>query len=69
MQITQPVQAEGYSMVLVGKRDAGKWEQFFVGSTTKRLIRKFPGSVWIVEAEKMTSCLQLSEKRSDQGSA
>ena len=36
--------------VLAGTRGLGKWEQFFVGSTAKRLIRKCPSSVWIVKA-------------------
>lgn len=51
VEITRVVQAEGYDMVLAGTRGAGKWEQFFVGSTAKRLIRKCPASVWIVKAE------------------
>lgn len=51
VEITRAVQAEGYGMVLAGTRGAGKLEQFFVGSTAKRLIRKCPASVWIVKAE------------------
>lgn len=50
-EITRCVQAEGYEMVLAGTRGAGKWEEFFVGSTAKRLIRNCPASVWIVKAE------------------
>ena len=49
--ITHAVQAENYDLVLTGTRGLGKWEQFFVGSTAKRLIRKCPSSVWIVKAE------------------
>ena len=49
--ITNAVQAEGYSLVLAGTRGVSKWEQFFVGSTAKRLIRACPSSVWIVKAE------------------
>lgn len=51
VEITRCVQAEGYEMVLAGTRGAGKWEEFFVGSTAKRLIRNCPASVWIVKAE------------------
>jgi universal stress protein E len=51
VEITRAVQAEGYDIVLAGTRGAGKWEEFFVGSTAKRLIRKCPASVWIVKAE------------------
>ena len=49
--ITHAVQQEGYDLVLVGTRGLTAWEQFFVGSTAKRLIRKCPSSVWIVKAE------------------
>jgi nucleotide-binding universal stress UspA family protein len=51
VEITRAVQAAGYDMVLAGTRGNGKWEEFFVGSTAKRLIRKCPASVWIVKAE------------------
>ncbi len=51
VELTHAVQAEGYDLVLAGTRGLGKWEQFFVGSTAKRLIRKCPSSVWIVKAE------------------
>ena len=50
VEITHAVQEEGYNLVLAGTRGLGKWEQFFVGSTAKRLIRKCPSSVWIVKA-------------------
>lgn len=50
-EITHAVQQEGYDLVLAGTRGLAAWEQFFVGSTTKRLIRKCPSSVWIVKAE------------------
>jgi universal stress protein E len=53
VEITRAVQAEGYDMVLAGTRGAGIFEQFFVGSTAKRLIRKCPASVWIVKAENL----------------
>lgn len=51
VELTHAVRAEGYNLVLAGTRGAGKWEQFLVGSTAKRLIRKCPSSVWIVKAE------------------
>ena len=50
-EITHAVQQEGYDLVLAGTRGLAAWEQFFVGSTAKRLIRKCPSSVWIVKAE------------------
>jgi universal stress protein E len=49
--ITHAVQAEGFNLVLAGTKGLAKWEQFFVGSTAKRLIRKCPCSVWIAKAE------------------
>jgi nucleotide-binding universal stress UspA family protein len=51
VQLTHAVQAEGYDLVLAGTRGRSAWEEFFVGSTAKRLIRKCPSSVWIVKAE------------------
>jgi universal stress protein E len=51
VEITHAVQQEGYDLVLAGTRGLAAWEQFFVGSTAKRLIRKCPASVWIVKAE------------------
>lgn len=51
VEITHAVQTGGYSLVLAGTRGSSKWEEFFVGSTAKRLIRKCPASVWIVKAE------------------
>lgn len=51
VEITQAVQQEGYDLVLAGTRGLAAWEQFFVGGTAKRLIRKCPSSVWIVKAE------------------
>lgn len=51
VELTHAVQSEGYDLVLIGTRGLAKWEQFFVGSTAKRLIRKCPGSVWIVKKE------------------
>ncbi|MEQ1829538.1 MAG: universal stress protein [Pirellula sp.] len=50
-EITHAVQREGYDLVLAGTRGLAPWEQFLVGSTAKRLIRKCPSSVWIVKAE------------------
>lgn len=51
IEITHAVQQEGYDLVLVGTRGLAAWQQFFVGSTSKRLIRKCPSSVWTVKAE------------------
>ena len=51
VELTHAVQAEGYDLVLAGTRGLAAWEQFFVGSTAKRLIRNCPATVWIVKAE------------------
>lgn len=51
VELTLAVQREGFDLVLAGTRGLSAWEQFFVGSTSKRLIRKCPSSVWIVKAE------------------
>lgn len=51
VEITHAVQQEEYDLVIAGTRGLAAWEQFFVGSTAKRLIRKCPASVWIVKAE------------------
>jgi len=51
VEITRAVQEGDCSLVLAGTRGHAKWEQFFMGSTAKRLIRNCPSSVWIVKAE------------------
>ena len=51
VEITHAVQQERYDLVLAGTRGHTKWEELFVGSTAKRLIRKCPASVWIVKAQ------------------
>jgi universal stress protein E len=51
VEITHAVQQERYDLVLAGTRGHAAWEQFFVGSTAMRLIRKCPASVWIAKAE------------------
>jgi universal stress protein E len=51
VELTHAVLAEGHDLVLAGTRGLAAWEQFFVGSTAKRLIRACPASVWIVKAE------------------
>jgi nucleotide-binding universal stress UspA family protein len=51
VEITHAVQQEGYDLVLAGTRGLASWEQFFVGSTSRRLIRKCPASVWIAKEE------------------
>jgi len=55
VEITRAVQEGGCSLVIVGTRGHAKWEQFFMGSTAKRLIRNCPSSVWIVKAEHVGS--------------
>lgn len=51
VELTHAVQSEQYDLVLAGTRGLSAWEQFFVGSTAKRLTRQSPASVWIVKAE------------------
>jgi len=49
--IAHAVQHGGLDLVLAGTRGLAAWEQFLIGSTAKRLVRKCPASVWIVKAE------------------
>lgn len=51
VELTHAVHAGEYDLVLSGTRGLAAWEQFFVGSTAKRLIRMCPTAVWIVKAE------------------
>jgi universal stress protein E len=51
VEIIHAVQQEGYDLVVTGTRGLSAWQQFFVGGTAKRLIRKCPCSVWIVKAD------------------
>lgn len=51
VELTLAVQAEGHDLVMAGTRGLAAWEQFFVGSTAKKLIRKCQSSVWIVKAD------------------
>ena len=51
VELTYAVLASGHDLVLAGTRGLAAWEQVLVGSTAKRLIRKCPASVWIVNAE------------------
>ena len=50
LELTHAVQAEGYDLVMAGTRGLSGFEQFLVGSTAKRLIRKCPSSVWVVKS-------------------
>lgn len=51
LQLTRLVQQDRFDLVLAGTRGMPSWEQFFVGSTSKRLIRNCPASVWIVKGQ------------------
>ncbi len=55
VEIIRLVQEERFDLVLAGSQGHSTLEQFFVGSTAKRLIRKCPSSVWIVKAEHVGS--------------
>lgn len=50
VEITHAAQQGRYDLVLAGTRGLSAWEQFFVGSTASRLIRKCPTSVGVVKA-------------------
>lgn len=50
-EVTHAVQQEGYDLVLAGTRGRSQWEQLFVGSTARHLVRNCPCSVWIVKDE------------------
>ena len=54
VELIHAVQQEGYDLVMTGTRGLSAWQQFLVGSTAKRLIRKCPCSVWNVKAEHAT---------------
>ena len=51
VELIHAVQQEGYDLVLAGTRGLAAWQEFFVGSTTQRLARKCPASVWVCKAE------------------
>jgi universal stress protein E len=51
VELTHAVQREGHDLVLAGTRGLSTWQQFFVGSTSKRLIRNCPADVWITKGE------------------
>lgn len=50
-EISRTVMQDGYDLVMAGSHGLSAWKQFFVGSTSQRLIRNCPTSVWIVKAE------------------
>ncbi|MDA0834650.1 MAG: universal stress protein [Planctomycetota bacterium] len=51
VEVIHAVQSGGFDLVMSGSRGLGQWKKFFVGSTSKRLIRQCPADVWIVKAE------------------
>jgi universal stress protein E len=51
VEVTHAVQRGGHDLVMTGSRGLSAWEQFFVGSTANRLIRKCPAPVWIAKIE------------------
>jgi universal stress protein E len=55
LAIIHAVQQDKHDLVLVGTRKLTTWEQVFVGSTTKRLLRKCPAPVWTVKVEASTA--------------
>jgi nucleotide-binding universal stress UspA family protein len=48
-ELIHAVQQEGYDLVVAGSRGHSALASLIIGSTAKRLIRKCPGSVWIVK--------------------
>ena len=51
VQLTHAVQSDGHDIVLTGTRGVAAWQQFFVGSTAKKLIRCCPADVWVVKSQ------------------
>lgn len=47
VEITRFAIREKVDLVVTGSRGLSAWEQFLVGSTATKVIRKCPGSVWI----------------------
>lgn len=48
VELIHAIQADGHDLLVAGSRGLSKWEQFFVGSTAKRLVRACPASVLVV---------------------
>lgn len=51
VELIHSVQQEGYDLVVAGARGKGAWQQLFLGSTARRLIRKCPVPVWVVKRQ------------------
>jgi nucleotide-binding universal stress UspA family protein len=51
VELIHSVQQEGYDLVVAGTRGKGAWQQLFLGSTARKLIRKCPAPVWIVKRQ------------------
>lgn len=51
VELIHSVQQEGYDLVMAGTRGKGAWQQLFLGSTARRLIRKCPVPVWVVKRQ------------------
>ena len=51
VELIHAVQQEGYDLVLAGTRGLAAWQEFLIGSTAHRLVRKCPASVWVCKAE------------------
>lgn len=53
VQMTHAVQAQGFDLVFVGTRGLSAWQQIFVGSTAKKLVRSCPADVWVVKGARV----------------
>lgn len=51
VELIHSVQQEGYDLVVAGTRGKGAWQQLFLGSTARKLIRKCPAPVWVVKRQ------------------
>jgi universal stress protein E len=76
VELVHAVQAGRFDLVMAGRRGSAGWEQFFLGSTANRAIRKCPCSVWIVNEDNLrppdvilaaTDFSEASEKATKQG--
>ena len=55
IEIIRHVLHRRHDLVIAGKRNLHGIERFLLGSTTRRLLRKCPGPVWVARPDRATS--------------
>ncbi len=50
VEITRFAQREKIDLILIGSTGLSAWEEFLIGSTATRLVRKCPSAVWIARS-------------------